>query len=113
MNGNERAPWARGKVAHGISRRALLRATGGAAIAASRLTAPGVTQAQEAPMATPHPLGSAMPPELTAHAIDWPAPHGNLSAHRAASASPIAAANVDQLAVTWRFPLAAVGGYGR
>lgn len=63
-------------------------------------------------MATPNALGPAVPPELTADAEDWPAPHGNLVAHRAAAASPITAATVAQLQVAWRFPLTAIGGYG-
>jgi glucose dehydrogenase len=63
-------------------------------------------------MATPNALGPALPPELAGHARDWPAPNGDLASHRAAGASSITAANVNQLEVAWRFPIAARGGYG-
>lgn len=64
------------------------------------------------PLATPNALGPALPPELADFADDWPTAQGSLAAHRAAGASPITAANVDRLAVAWRYPLDAMGGYG-
>lgn len=63
-------------------------------------------------LATPYPLGPAIPPELTDFAMDWPTAQGSLAAHRAAAASAIDAASIDRLGVAWRFPLDAVGGYG-
>jgi len=91
----------------------MLRIGSGALLSASTLQAGRrISSAQDLPMATPNVLGSAMPPELSAYAVDWPAPQGSLAAHRAAAASPITAATVDRLEVAWRFPLEAVGGYG-
>jgi glucose dehydrogenase len=94
-----------------ISRRALLLASAGA-LPAALARGRGAASAQDVSMATPHALGPALPPELTDYAMDWPAPHGSLVAHRAAADSPITAANVGQLAVAWRFPIAAAGAYG-
>lgn len=93
-----------------VSRRVLLRAL--AATAAASPAAGHASRAQELPIATPQPLGPALPPELTDFAADWPTAQGSLAGHRAAAASPINAANVDRLAVAWRFPLTAMGGYG-
>jgi glucose dehydrogenase len=62
--------------------------------------------------ATPNALGPAAPPELTQFAADWPAPMGNLAGSRAAANAAITAANVAQLEVAWRFPIAAVTAYG-
>ena len=95
------------------SRRTMIRIAAAAALATHGLTARGgTTHAQESPMATPNALGSAIPPELTAYANDWPAPQGNLAAHLAASASPLSAATIDRLEAAWRFPLTASSGYG-
>jgi glucose dehydrogenase len=93
-----------------LSRRALLRR--GAALGVACLAGQDIVRAQEPPLATPHPLGPALPPELTGFVADWPTAQGNLAAHRAAADSPITAATVDRLRVAWRFPIAAVGGYG-
>jgi outer membrane protein assembly factor BamB len=62
--------------------------------------------------ATPNALGPAVPPELTQYVADWPAPMGNLAGTRAAANSTITAANVAQLEVAWRFPIAATSAYG-
>jgi outer membrane protein assembly factor BamB len=62
--------------------------------------------------ATPNALGPAVPPELTQYAADWPAPMGNLAGTRATTNAAITAANVAQLQVAWRFPIAATSGYG-
>jgi glucose dehydrogenase len=91
------------------SRRALLRA--GGALLATALPA-STAHAQDTLIATPAALGPAIPPEIVTDAADWPAPHGNLAAHRAAAASPISAASVAALEVAWRLPLAAESGYG-
>ncbi len=93
-----------------VSRRVLLRALGGAAAAV--LTAGDGSWAQELPMATPQALGPALPPELADYAADWPTAQGSLAGRRAAAASPIDAGSVERLAVAWRFPLTAMGGYG-
>lgn len=96
-----------------LTRRALLCASGSAAlVAASLASGSRTTRAQDLPMATPNALGPALPPELADYAADWPAPHGSLLAHRAAMASPIDSSTIDRLEVAWRFPIAAVGGYG-
>jgi outer membrane protein assembly factor BamB len=62
--------------------------------------------------ATPTALGPAIPPELTEYAADWPAPMGNLAGTRAAAQAAITAANVAQLEVAWRVPIAATSPYG-
>ncbi len=61
---------------------------------------------------TPTALGPEIPPELTDHAADWPAPMGNLAAQRAAVDSPITAENVAELEVAWRFPIEASSAFG-
>lgn len=114
MNRHDRSRVIPGTLTRRTVRRTLLRAAGGSVFAAGLLTTGRQSsRAQAPPLATPNALGPAIPPELTEHADDWPTPQGNLAAHRAASASPIAAANVDRLEVAWRFPLAVNGGgYG-
>src|SRR4051794_21441521 len=62
--------------------------------------------------ATPNAFGPAVPPELTQYAADWPVPMGNLAGTRAATNAAITAANIDQLEVAWRFPIAATSAYG-
>jgi glucose dehydrogenase len=93
----------------GLTRRAVLRAIGAALALAGGSRS---THAQDLPMATPNALGPAIPPELSDYAADWPAPHGSLLAHRAAMASAIDTSTIDRLAVAWRVPLTAVGGFG-
>src|SRR5262245_30810411 len=62
--------------------------------------------------ANPNALGPAIPPELTEHAGDWPAPQGNLAGTRAATDAAINAASVAQLEVAWRFPIEGISNYG-
>lgn len=93
------------------------RALGGAALGAILAALLSANRqrpaaAQGAGLATPTALGPAIPPELTAHAADWPVAQGNLAGHRRAAGSPITAATVAQLEVAWRAPLDAVGGIG-
>jgi outer membrane protein assembly factor BamB len=62
--------------------------------------------------ATPHAIGSIVPPELTTAADDWPGPMGNLSGTRANLASAIDSGNVDQLRVAWTYPISAHAMWG-
>src|SRR4051812_15471226 len=52
------------------------------------------------------------PPELAAHAAEWPAPNGDLQNTRVATSSKISAANVATLGVAWRAPITATGTFG-
>jgi glucose dehydrogenase len=95
-----------------LSRRHLLAATGGLAAAAAVHSFVGPTvRAQQGP-ATPNALGSAIPPELTEFAEDWPAFQGNLSSDRAARGSTITSENVGTLDVAWTFTSPNTAGYG-
>ena len=110
---HDRSRFCQARRAHRISRRAVLHGAAGALLAAGLASqSRGATRAQEPPLATPNPLGPAIPPELTEFADDWPTAQGNLAAHRAATTSPITAENVDLLEGAWRFPIAASSGYG-
>ena len=92
-----------------FSRRCVLQVVSAVAVAG---ILPRDSEAQEAlPMATPHALGPALPPELRQYAADWPAPQQGLAAHRAATAT-ITRDTVAGLAEVWRLPLTESGGYG-
>jgi outer membrane protein assembly factor BamB/plastocyanin len=62
--------------------------------------------------ATPHPLGSVIPPEISENASDWPAPAGTLAGTRANLHAAIDSSNVAQLELAWTFPVTAPGSYG-
>ena len=62
--------------------------------------------------ATPHPLGSVIPPEVSENASDWPAPAGTLAGTRANLHAAIDSSNVAQLSLAWTFPVTAPGSYG-
>jgi outer membrane protein assembly factor BamB len=96
-----------------LTRRGLLHAVLGSVVVGAFTGARyQVADAQGAVLATPTPLGPAIPPEVSAYAGDWPVPQGNLAAHRAAADSPITAATVGHLEVAWRVPLDGVSGIG-
>jgi hypothetical protein len=96
-----------------LARRDFLGTILGAGLAgALTCTRHRLAEAQGAGLVTPTPLGPAVPPEVSAHAGDWPVPQGNLAGHRAAANSPITAATVSQRDVAWRLPLTAISGIG-
>jgi outer membrane protein assembly factor BamB len=73
----------------------------------------GTPAAENAKGATPTPVPLPMvPPELTQYANDWPAPHGDITNHRAAANSSISSSNVAKLEVAWSFPVKASGAFG-
>jgi glucose dehydrogenase len=75
-------------------------------------TASAQETAQPHAVVTPAPLGPALPPEAIRYARDWPMAQHDLSATRATTDSPIAAANVVSLEVAWTFEIEGIGGYG-
>lgn len=68
-------------------------------------TRPGSTQARPA-----EPLG--IPPEVAAHADDWPLPGRDYSNSRARTDSVITRDNVDRLEVAWSAPLPGAASFG-
>jgi len=62
--------------------------------------------------ATPNPIGSPIPQEVTQYANDWPVVQGNLQSTRAAANSPINASNLNTLTQLWSVPITATGGFG-
>src|SRR5690349_3845534 len=82
-----------------VNRRAALAAAGTvlatAVGVASRMASIAPARAQGQAMATPNPLGPAVPPEIVRFASDWPTAQGDLAAHRAAAGSRIASSTID------------------
>ncbi|HMS89187.1 MAG TPA: PQQ-binding-like beta-propeller repeat protein, partial [Acidimicrobiales bacterium] len=58
------------------------------------------------------PGAEPVPPEVVAHAADWPLPGRDHANSRAVPDSPITAATVDRLEVVWTAPLEGAGAYG-
>ena len=98
----------------GFSRRKMIAGTGAVTAAAMlgvRLL-PGASAQETQVAATPVPLGSAIPPEITDGANDWPTENKDLTQTRYASGSAIDSTNVASLEVAWTYVFDVTSGYG-
>lgn len=106
----ERAPSTRT-----IGRRTLIASVGAAAAAVGLGAAVGRhpigAQTDNQNPATPDPIGSPVPAELSQASGNWPVAQGDLASTRQAVGSAISSASVAQLGVAWTVPITVSGNF--